>query len=57
MIEFIKKRKKIFIPVAVILVGIVLFLVFRPKGSGAADGYPGLANDRYGGQSQCQNRR
>jgi HlyD family secretion protein len=33
MIEFIKKRKKIFIPVAVILVGIVLFLVFRPKGS------------------------
>jgi HlyD family secretion protein len=33
MIEFVMKRKKIFIPVAVILVVVVLFLVFRPKGS------------------------
>ena len=30
MIEFVKKRKKIVIPVAVILVIVVLFLVFRP---------------------------
>ena len=31
MIDFIKKRKKIFIPLAVVLL-IALFLVFRPKG-------------------------
>ncbi|MGB7876761.1 MAG: biotin/lipoyl-binding protein, partial [Anaerolineales bacterium] len=30
MIEFIKKRKKIVIPVTVILIAIVLFLAFRP---------------------------
>ena len=34
MIEFIKKRKKIIIPIAVILVIVGLFLVFRPKGEG-----------------------
>ena len=34
MIEFIKKRKKIIIPVAMILVIAGLFLVFRPKGEG-----------------------
>ena len=32
MIKFFKKRKKIIIPVAVILIGVALFLVFRPKG-------------------------
>ena len=32
MIGFIKKRKKFFIPVGVILVLVVLFLVFRPSG-------------------------
>ena len=32
MIEFIKKRKKIFIPAGIILVIAVLFLVFRPQG-------------------------
>ena len=32
MINFIKKRKKIFIPLAVIVVLVELFLVFRPKG-------------------------
>lgn len=32
MIEFVKKRKKIFIPLAVLLVVVVLFLVFRPGG-------------------------
>jgi len=32
MIEFIKKRKKIFIPAAVILIAVILFLVFRPGG-------------------------
>ena len=32
MIEFIKKRKKILIPAAVVLVAVVLFLVFRPGG-------------------------
>ena len=32
MIEFIKKRKKIVIPVTIILVLVVLFLVFRPSG-------------------------
>lgn len=32
MFEFIKKRKKIFIPVGILLVIAVLFLVFRPKG-------------------------
>jgi HlyD family secretion protein len=31
MIDFIKKRKKIFIPLAVVVV-VALFLVFRPKG-------------------------
>jgi len=30
MIEFIKKRKKILIPVGLVLVAVVLFLVFRP---------------------------
>lgn len=38
MIEFIKKRKKIVIPVAIVLVLVVLFLVFRP----AAGEQPGL---------------
>jgi HlyD family secretion protein len=33
MIEFIKKRRKIIIPVGIILVIVVLFLVFRPKGA------------------------
>jgi HlyD family secretion protein len=33
MIGFIKKRKKIVIPVAIILVIAALFLVFRPKGN------------------------
>ncbi len=32
MIEFIKKRRKIIIPVGIILVIVVLFLVFRPGG-------------------------
>jgi HlyD family secretion protein len=32
MIKFIKKRKKIVIPVAILLVAVVLFLVFRPGG-------------------------
>jgi HlyD family secretion protein len=32
MMEFIKKRRKILIPVAVILIAVVLFLVFRPAG-------------------------
>ena len=32
MIEFFKKRKKVFIPVGIILVIVVLFLDFRPKG-------------------------
>ena len=32
MIKFLKKRKKIVIPVAVILIAVALFLVFRPKG-------------------------
>ena len=32
MIEFIKKRKKIIIPLGIILVLVVLFLVFRPGG-------------------------
>jgi HlyD family secretion protein len=32
MVNFFKKRKKIVIPVAVLLVAVVLFLVFRPKG-------------------------
>jgi HlyD family secretion protein len=32
MLEFIKKRRKIVIPAAVILVLVVLFLVFRPAG-------------------------
>jgi HlyD family secretion protein len=32
MLEFIKKRKKIVIPVAILLVAVVLFLVFRPGG-------------------------
>lgn len=32
MIGFLKKRKKIIIPVTVILVAVVLFLVFRPGG-------------------------
>jgi HlyD family secretion protein len=37
MIEFIKKRKKIVIPVAILLVAVVLFLVFRP-GAGEQPG-------------------
>ena len=37
MFEFIKKRKKIVIPVAVVLIIIVLFVVFRPQG-GDQDG-------------------
>lgn len=32
MIAFIKKRKRIIIPVAMILIAVGLFLVFRPKG-------------------------
>ena len=32
MINFIKKRKKIFIPLAIVVVLVALFLVFRPKG-------------------------
>jgi HlyD family secretion protein len=32
MIKFFKKRKKILIPVGIVLVIVVLFLVFRPKG-------------------------
>jgi len=32
MIAFIKKRKKIFIPVGIVLVLLILFLVFRPGG-------------------------
>ena len=32
MIEFIKKRKKLFIPLGIILMLVVLFLVFRPRG-------------------------
>jgi len=32
MIKFFKKRKKIIIPVAIVLIAIGLFLVFRPKG-------------------------
>ena len=32
MIEFFKKRKKIIIPIAVILVAVALFLIFRPGG-------------------------
>jgi HlyD family secretion protein len=32
MINFIKKRKKIFIPLTIVVVLVVLFLVFRPKG-------------------------
>ena len=32
MKEFFKKRKKIIIPVAIVLVAVVLFLVFRPGG-------------------------
>ncbi len=32
MIEFVKKRKKIIIPLGIILVLVVLFLVFRPGG-------------------------
>jgi HlyD family secretion protein len=38
MFEFIKKRKKIVIPVAVILVLVVLFIVFRPSGAEQAAG-------------------
>ncbi|MFL7870067.1 MAG: efflux RND transporter periplasmic adaptor subunit [Anaerolineales bacterium] len=36
MIEFFKKRKKIFIPVGIVLIAVVLFLVFRPKGGSPA---------------------
>jgi len=32
MIKFFKKRKKIIIPVAIVLIAVGLFLVFRPKG-------------------------
>jgi HlyD family secretion protein len=32
MINFIKKRKKIFIPLTIVVALVVLFLVFRPKG-------------------------
>ena len=32
MFEFIKKRRKFFIPVGIVLLLVVLFLVFRPKG-------------------------
>lgn len=36
MIDFIKRKKKIIIPVAVVLVLAILFLVFRPRSNGAA---------------------
>ena len=36
MFKFIKKRKKIFIPLGIVLVLVVLFLVFRPKGGQVA---------------------
>lgn len=39
MIKFIKKRKKIVIPVAVVLVLVVLFLVFRPGGGEQASAF------------------
>jgi HlyD family secretion protein len=38
MVEFIKKRKKIIIPVTVLLVLVVLFIVFRPSGAEQAAG-------------------
>jgi HlyD family secretion protein len=36
MFQFIKKRKKIFIPLGIVLVLVVLFLVLRPKGGQVA---------------------